>query len=141
MERIKLKEAVTMGSFLSVNLFKFISNHLFSQNLSVLAVVNECILEQQSANEVCFGWFHLWLNCTVSNKWLGLQWRSCVEEDWIQFSEPRLDGSQLPITQASGDLEFSSSVPGYALHMCMQKNTNKKKGGVGKREKKEEWEK
>lgn len=130
-----------MGSLPSVNLFKFISNHLFSQNLSVFAVVNECILEQQSANEVCFGWFHLWLNCTVSNKRLVLQWRSCVEEDWIQFSEPRLDGSQLPITQASGDLKFSSSVPGYALHMCMQKNTNKKKGGVGKRQKKEEWEK
>lgn len=130
-----------MGSLPSVNLFKFISNHLFSQNLSVFAVVNECILEQQSANEVCFGWFHLWLNCTVSNKRLVLQWQSCVEEDWIQFSEPRLDGSQLPITQASGDLEFSSSVPEYALHMCMQKDTNKKKGGVGKREKKEEWEK
>lgn len=129
MERIKLKEAVTMGSFLSVNLFKFISNHLFSQNLSVLAVVHECILEQQSANEVCFGWFHLWLNCTVSNKRLGLQWRSCVEEDWIQFSEPRLDGSQLPITQASGDLEFSSSVSGYALLCACRKTQTKRKEG------------
>lgn len=129
MERIKLKEAVTMGSFLSVNLFKFISNHLFSQNLSVLAVVNECILEQQSANEVCFGWFHLWLNCTLSNKRLGLQWRSCVEEDWIQFSEPRLDGSQLPITQASGDLEFSSSVPGCALLCACRKTQTKRKEG------------